>query len=135
MVGVAFQCKYYPSKWLVKNFQVASSGETKKDPDPIEAYTESLHHVAHIFQSVFKQRNLNFLQIVSGESSSVHVSLSNDDKQNGKAFETIQRKPPKFICINDNLDYRSRDTQQVLTSLRYFYEKMYPDPSPFEVRQ
>ena len=41
----------------------------------------------------------------------------------------------KFICINDDIDYSVRHEAEAAVKLLHdFYEKMFPEPSSFEVR-
>ena len=61
--------------------------------------------------------------MVAGDSHTVEVKLNN-----------LLRAPTKFICLNDNIDYKLRNEARRLKNLiSTFYEMMFPLKSSFEI--
>lgn len=50
-----------------------------------------------------------------------------------KELEGILRRPKKFICINDEVDYTREDAGVIQSTIREFFELLFPLPSSFEL--
>jgi UDP-N-acetylglucosamine-lysosomal-enzyme len=51
-----------------------------------------------------------------------------------REIEFIFTLEPKFVCLNDDIDYRDpQKANYFLRVVRNFYQTMYPHPSPFEM--
>ncbi|XP_065174532.1 N-acetylglucosamine-1-phosphotransferase subunits alpha/beta-like isoform X2 [Sycon ciliatum] len=69
-----------------------------------------------------------------GDSEDVHFMMirSNVSKALQQLDEVLQSRK-KFLCMNDNLDHRSREALQVKHLLKDFYQTLFPARSQFEL--
>lgn len=48
-------------------------------------------------------------------------------------LDGLRRDLKKFICLNDNIDHSSKDSDLVKAVVHDFYESLFPTPSQFEL--
>eukprot|EP00041_Stephanoeca_diplocostata_P039414 m.1624021 g.1624021 ORF g.1624021 m.1624021 type:complete len:1659 (-) comp25387_c0_seq5:5707-10683(-) len=48
-------------------------------------------------------------------------------------LDAIRRSPRKFVCLNDNIDHRKSEAQEIVGALHSFYESFFPKRSQFEL--
>lgn len=49
-------------------------------------------------------------------------------------LDEIRRKPSKFVCLNDNLNYEKTEENELVRAVLYdFYLSLFPHPSKFEL--
>ncbi|CAD5119659.1 DgyrCDS8253 [Dimorphilus gyrociliatus] len=48
-------------------------------------------------------------------------------------LDEVRKQSKKFICLNDNIDHKSKHAKTVKAILQDFYEAMFPIPSQFEL--
>lgn len=48
-------------------------------------------------------------------------------------LDDVRKNPKKFVCLNDNIDYRQDTARTVKLILRDFYDSVLPIPSQFEL--
>jgi UDP-N-acetylglucosamine-lysosomal-enzyme len=70
---------------------------------------------------------------VLGEDDIVFKMLNANVSQVVAILDEVRRQPRKFICLNDNIDYRHDSARTVKIVLRDFYESFLPKPSRFEL--
>ncbi|GAV00250.1 hypothetical protein RvY_11128-2 [Ramazzottius varieornatus] len=61
------------------------------------------------------------------------VRVSNNLTMLHKELEGILRKPKKYICINDEVDYTREDADVIQSTTRQFFQLLFPRPSSFEL--
>lgn len=59
--------------------------------------------------------------------------LNNNASRVLMQLDELRRVPKKFICLNDNLDYSSKELNLVRLVVHDFYESLFPTPSQFEL--
>ena len=52
---------------------------------------------------------------------------------NSKLFAYAAKHPRKQVCINDDLDYDSKNITENLLMIANFYESNFPEKSAFEI--
>ena len=78
------------------------------------------HQAAHC-------RPINVIDLL--KIHSFHKITNNLQRQN-KAFQKLERKKPKFYCLND--DQRDKPNPEVVKLVKGFLDRMYPERSEFE---
>ena len=79
-------------------------------------------------------------QTVNAESSrSGHINLDNKYdhalKQTRKLLDSLKVKNVTFLCVQDKIDHNEPGAEEVTNYIReQFYDKVYPNPSPFELK-
>jgi hypothetical protein len=59
------------------------------------------------------------------------IYIDNNFKKNKNKYEKLIRKKPKFMCINDNVDF-NYNLDKIDTDLYNFFQEYFPDVSSFE---
>jgi len=84
------------------------------------------------FQRQVKSRSKYEFEVV-GEDDIVFKMLTANVTRVVAVLDEIRQKPRKFICLNDNIDYKEASAKTVKIVLRDFYESFFPKPSRFEL--
>ena len=79
-----------------------------------------------------KSRTKYEFEIV-GEDDIVFKMLNANVSRVVAILDSIRQKPKKFICLNDNIDYKQESAKTVKVVLRDFYESFFPKSSRFEL--
>ncbi|KAL1471323.1 hypothetical protein MTO96_040009, partial [Rhipicephalus appendiculatus] len=79
-----------------------------------------------------RTRPANHFETVKVEDY-VFRMLNNNASRVLMQLDELRRDPKKFICLNDNLDYSSKDLNLVRLVVHDFYESLFPTPSQFEL--
>lgn len=89
-------------------------------------------------QKVYKQYMLSNHKNISSPISvmdllKIHTfhKIKNDPNQQEKAIAKLEAKQPKFYCLND--DQRDNPNPDVVSLIKDFLERSYPEKSSFEV--
>ena len=70
---------------------------------------------------------------VAGEDDIVFKMLNANVSRVVAILDSIRQKPRKFVCLNDNIDYKQASAKTVKVVLRDFYESLFPKSSQFEL--
>ena len=71
---------------------------------------------------------------VLGDDEAKFVMISGNPLEVQLKLNNLIRRPPKFVCLNDNIDHRQASEADELRSLlAHFYASVLPLRSPFEI--
>lgn len=85
-----------------------------------------------LLRKASRTRPANHFETVK-EEDYVFRMLNNNASRVLAQLDELRREPKKFICLNDNLDYSSKDLNLVRLVVHDFYESLFPTPSRFEL--
>jgi UDP-N-acetylglucosamine-lysosomal-enzyme len=72
-------------------------------------------------------------EVISGDEEVFFKMLSANVSKVVATLDELRRDMRKFICLNDNIDYRQASARMVKIVMRDFYESFLPTPSRFEL--
>ena len=68
-----------------------------------------------------------------GDENTKFVMVAGDPLEIEVKLNNIIREPRKFVCLNDNIDYKIKhEAAQLKRLVKYFYSMLFPLPSQFE---
>ena len=71
---------------------------------------------------------------VVGDEDTKFIMAGDNEHDLQVKLNNLVRSPRKFICLNDNIDYKLyRGVHRLKNLIKNFYELMYPIPSEFEL--
>lgn len=73
-------------------------------------------------------------QIGNSTRDVFYSSISNEDLYLKENLSKVSQSNFKFICLNDNLDYRSPTSKDLRKIVNSFYNSLFPAPSSFEMK-
>lgn len=88
--------------------------------------------ILSLLSKASRTRPANHFETVKVEDY-VFRMLNNNASRVLMQLDELRRDPKKFICLNDNLDYSSKDLNLVRLVVHDFYESLFPTPSQFEL--
>ena len=89
----------------------------------------------HFLINIRKDNGENFYHFKEGSPKNFgFVKLLNEEEETTKKLQKILERKPKFVCVNDDLDYQHPTTILLRDKLKQFYLTMFPNPSLFEKR-
>ncbi|XP_075546750.1 N-acetylglucosamine-1-phosphate transferase subunits alpha and beta isoform X2 [Dermacentor variabilis] len=88
--------------------------------------------VLFLLRKASRTRPANHFETVK-EEDYVFRMLNNNASRVLAQLDELRREPKKFICLNDNLDYSSKDLNLVRLVVHDFYESLFPTSSQFEL--
>ncbi|XP_060593857.1 N-acetylglucosamine-1-phosphotransferase subunits alpha/beta-like [Ruditapes philippinarum] len=113
----------------------------KRFPNEIKATTKNKIRSPLDFQFEFSyvyfqmegQSSARFKAFYSSSLYSFVMLFANEDKAR-KDLDMLRKTKKKFICLNDDIDYKkTREAQVTVRLLHEFYEAMFPKRSSFEI--
>lgn len=71
-----------------------------------------------------------------GDEDTKFIMAGDNEHDLEVKLNNLVRSPKKFICLNDNIDYKlQKEAHRLKVLIKNFYEQMYPIPSGFELTQ
>lgn len=81
-----------------------------------------------------KQKRWKYKFETVGDEDTKFIMISGNEHDLEVKLNNLVRSPRKFICLNDNIDYKLENEARRLKNLiRNFYELLFPIPSSFEL--
>lgn len=85
-----------------------------------------------LLRKVFKTKKVNKFEMIKEEDYAFKM-IDNNASRVLAQLDGLRRDLKKFICLNDNIDHSSKDSDLVKAVVHDFYESLFPTPSQFEL--
>lgn len=85
-----------------------------------------------LLRKVFKTKKVNKFETIKEEDYAFKM-IDNNASRVLAQLDGLRRDLKKFICLNDNIDHSSKDSDLVKAVVHDFYESLFPTPSQFEL--
>ncbi|XP_029824352.3 N-acetylglucosamine-1-phosphotransferase subunits alpha/beta [Ixodes scapularis] len=85
-----------------------------------------------LLRKVFKTKKVNQFEMIKEEDYAFKM-IDNNASRVLAQLDGLRRDLKKFICLNDNIDHASKDSDLVKAVVHDFYESLFPTPSQFEL--